>query len=263
VFEGGNPDVKKVKPSLKKRRFFVFMTTVQYLQDKNAGNLGDYIKHLYLIKLVDNIIAKNPTFSIAYIESHAGAGKYVLQESHWKNRYKYKKLICDDQAQWQRFNLLNPYIEEEKTYLGSFILAGKILKEKKIKSKIILYEKDKDAFERMISSTNEILPTLDVDFNRKPTGSTPHIIESKIRHLESDFDIVICLVDPYWKNGKEDSVWCDLLNHNNCILVFDVIRKPHKWHCSKEHLVFDQSYQIREYGIFGNKTSRDLLIKNC
>ncbi|MEK6733336.1 MAG: hypothetical protein AABY55_06880 [Candidatus Omnitrophota bacterium] len=56
-----------------------------YLQDKNAGNLGDYLKHFYLLELIERIIKENPAASIAYIDSHAGAGKYDLKNEHWKN----------------------------------------------------------------------------------------------------------------------------------------------------------------------------------
>ncbi len=61
----------------------------------------------------------------AYIDSHAGAGKYILQEEHWKNRFKYRQLVCDDECEWAQFDRLNPLIETEKIYFGSFVLAGK------------------------------------------------------------------------------------------------------------------------------------------
>jgi len=240
----------------------------QYLQDKNAGNLGDYLKHFLLLKLISGIIKKYPNSSIAYVESHAGAGCYKLQDIHFRNRNKYRDIVCDNHAEWATFDRLNSAIDKNRLYYGSFVLAGKLLIENKdIKSKLVLYEKELEVYERMISSKDSLLLNCDV----KPFKeiSSPHSIRNKIVELKnSGFNIVICLVDPYFKHGKEDKAWCEMLFYNepNCfILTFDAVRSRvikgkmnFIWHCERE-LIASKNWGIQGYAIFGNNNAKSQL----
>ena len=235
-----------------------------YLQDKNAGNLGDYLKHFWLLKLIENLRKKYSASSIAYIESHAGAGKYILQDSNRRNCDKYRKLICENKNQWKKFDSLNPYLDK-KIYFGSFVLAGKMLAGIGNKAKMVLYEKNDNAFQRMRTSIHETVPYFNVNDNEKSTESTPDNIKNRIKQLKSEFDIVICLIDPYWQDGTQDKVWCNILSLDipNCyILVFDTARGRGKdssgnikfvLHCPSDKCIRSVEDGIKKYAIFGNE----------
>lgn len=246
----------------------------EYLQDKNAGNAGDYLKHLLLLKLIEGVLKEYPGRSIAYIESHAGAGLYNLEETHWKYRYKYRKLICGEDDQWTTFERLNSKIDKGKVYYGSFVLAGKLLLENRnFISKMVLYEYEKDnkkVFERMVAASDSLL----LELKPEPLNieSSPEIIKDKIKETKSlGSGIVICLIDPYFKDGKKDSIWCEVLSWDDpdlFILMFDTWNLQHDSHCLKGMLIRagDHNliknpipYQIRGYGIYGNKQSRNIL----
>lgn len=227
----------------------------EYLQDKNAGNAGDYLKHFLLIQLVQKVLRTYPNSSIAYIESHAGAGLYNLEETHWKYRYKYRNLICGEDAQWTSFDSLNPI--ENKQYFGSFMLAGKLLlKYRKHNFKIVLHEKDENVVLRIRDCASKLSPDIRGESN-------PKIIKGEIVELKkAGFDIIICLVDPYFKEGKKDKIWGEMLTYNEpgCfILMFDTWNLLHAPHCADEMLIQSIKYQIRGYAIYGNKQSRDIL----
>lgn len=246
----------------------------EYKQDENAGNAGDYLKHLLLIKLIEKVLKEYPYKSIAYIESHAGAGLYNLKEIHRKNRHKYRKLICEDNRQWITFDRLNPL--KDMPYFGSFILAGKLLSEdKKRKLKIVLYEKDKKhgVFERLLDAIKSKLSDCDVEPINEEV--TPDIIKRRIKELkENGFQIIVCLIDPY----KADAEWREALDWSDSgcfILMFDFARAQgkdkgtkdlkFKWHCNEERLIKFPGIKnpandgINRYAIFGNKQSKDIL----
>lgn len=227
----------------------------EYLQDKNAGNAGDYLKHLLLLKLIEGVLKEYPGRSIAYIESHAGAGLYNLEETHWKYRYKYRKLICGEDDQWTSFDRLNPL--ENKQYFGSFMLIGKLLLEYKRQNfKIVLHEKDENVVLRIRDCASELSPDIRGESN-------PEIIKSEIVELKkAGFDIIICFVDPYFKEGEKDKIWCELLTYNESgcfILMFDTWNLLHAPHCLEEMLIQAIKYQIRGYAIYGNKQSINIL----
>jgi len=230
---------------------------IEYLQDKNAGNAGDYLKHLLLLQLIEEVLKECLGRSIAYIESHAGAGLYNLDETHWKYRHKYRKLICEDDKQWVTFDRLNPI--KNKQYFGSFLLAGKLLLEDKRRNlKMVLHEKDKDVVLRIKDCASELLPDIKGE-------SSPNVIKDETAELKrAGFEIIICLIDPYFKEGEKDKIWCEMLAYNEpgCfILMFDTWNLRHAPHCLKDMLIRSIKYQIRGYAIYGNKQSKDILEK--
>lgn len=244
----------------------------EYLQDRNAGNAGDYLKHLLLLQLIETVLNDYPDRSIAYIESHAGAGLYNLKGIHWNNRHKYRKLICEDDRQWITFDRLNPL--KKMQYFGSFMLVGKILTEnKERKSIIVLYEIIKEVVERIKKCTSELLPSENIEPSHQK--STPKMIKEKITELRKlGFEIIVCLIDPY----KADAEWCEMLDWNDpgCfVLMFDFARAQgkskvtgglkFKWHCNEERLIKFPGIKnpandgIEGYAIFGNKQSQNIL----
>ena len=228
----------------------------EYLQDRNAGNAGDYLKHLLLLQLIKTVLNDYPDRSIAYIESHAGAGLYNLKEIHWKNRHKYRKLVCGDEEQWATFDRLNPL--KDMQYFGSFMLAGKLLSgDKKRNLKIVIHEKDEDVVLRIKDCVSELSPDIEGESN-------PDIIKGEIVELKRvGFDIIICLIDPYFQEGRKDKVWCEMLTYDEpgCfMLMFDTWNLQHAPHCLEEMLIRSIQYQIRGYAIYGNKQSKNILV---
>lgn len=233
----------------------------EYLQDKNAGNAGDYLKHFLLLKLIKEVLREYPGGPIAYIESHAGAGLYDLEKTHWNCRSKYRNLVCKYDKQWSTFDRLNPL--KGKRYFGSFMLAGKLLLEHKIQnSKIVLYEKDEKVALRARDCSSALSPIIKGE-------SSPSIIKSEIEEMKQiGFNPIICLIDPFFKEGIKDKIWCEMLEYNDSgcfMLMFDTWNLQHSPHCPQEKLINHNainnpiSYQIRGYAIYGNAQSRNIL----
>lgn len=234
-------------------------------QDKNAGNAGDYLKHLLLLKLVEKVLKEYPGRSIAYIESHAGAGLYKLEETHWKCRHKYRKVICEQDEQWATFDRLNPL--KDKQYFGSFMLAGKLLLEdKRPNLKMVLHEKDNNVALRIKSCSFGLSPNIKGE-------SSPNVIKGEIEKLgAAGSNLIICLVDPFFKEGKKDKLWCEMLAYDKpgCfVLMFDTWNLWHTSHCLEEMLIRHSpiknpiKYQIRGYAIYGNEQSKMILSRRC
>lgn len=234
-----------------------------HMQDSNAGNLGDYLKHFYLIKLVDLVTKQPPAVPIAYVDTHAGAGVYTMKDKHWENRNSNRELVNSSEAEWRIFDRLNPNIEEKHEYLGSFVLVGRLLTEKKgVNSELIIFENDDDIVKRIKEKVALYLPK----YNLGPFGkSDPISIKIKISELRSTcFKKVVCLIDPYSAN----KVWSDLLDYDSesCfILLFDFSNKPDKdgfkWNCgNRMPIIWKKDLEgDKGYALFGNRNTQDLL----
>lgn len=247
-----------------------------YLQDRNAGNLGDYLKHFCLIKLVTRLLKKYSEQPIAYIDTHAGAGVYGLLDTHWKHANDYKRRIYKDPTQWRTFDKLNPYIKN-RLYFGSFALVGSLLFEnRKTRSKIVLYENNLDTFDRIEFFEPAFFPNCHIELLAET--SDPTRIRTKIKQLQKNFEIIVCFIDPYFKNGEKDKIWCQMLSYDKpgCyILMFDAARGRGKndegdikfvWHCPKDPIrpyKGDKSgYRndgIKGYAMFGNVLTEEIL----
>ncbi len=57
-----------------------FLPDADHIQDRNAGNLGDLLKHFYLIQSIAGLLDSKAPSKVAYLESHAGAGDYHIGE---------------------------------------------------------------------------------------------------------------------------------------------------------------------------------------
>ena len=240
-----------------------------HLQDSNAGNLGDYLKHFFLIELLSKLRSRNRR-SIAYVDTHAGAGEYKLLREHWSNRTRYRNNVCEDATRWLTFDCLNAQIESQQIYRGSFVLAGLLLlRLVGIRSTLVLYEEDLEVVKRIQSGAAYLLP----QYKLGPFGqSTLEKIVTQLGKLRVDgYEDIVCLVDPYWCDGKADAAWCALLKHEqeNCfILVFDVTRARGKgadgrlkfsWHCNEDHLLAASSFGCMGYAVFGNQPTMQIL----
>jgi len=241
---------------------------LEHLHDKHAGNLGDHLKHYHLIEMISKIVSSNPR-SIAYIDTHAGAGQYTLQKEHWKNRFKYRGLVGGDERGWMRFDRLQHLVEVKRYYLGSFVLVGRLLAETHgITFKPVLYENNVEAVTRIKQNSSRLLPGYELG----PLGeSNPGLILQKIRELKAEgFEKIICLIDPYWEDGKGDAIWCPILGYDDphtSILLFDYARARPKegralfppWHCDIKAPIGVARLGIKGYALFGNSSAENLL----
>ncbi len=140
----------------------------QHLQDKNAGNIGDLLKHFRLLELVRKVLAANSWSKVAYLESHAGAGWYQIDEARKRAIARGKEGICVNAMAWEDFERLNPRIRDG-IYLGSFPLALKLLAEWKQKEatrfiRALLWEKDPAVHTENSRALQGIVPT---EFRRR------------------------------------------------------------------------------------------------
>lgn len=241
----------------------------KHLQEGNAGNLGDYLKHFLLIELLSRIIRERPS-SIAYIDTHAGTGKYTLKDQHWENRAKYRRQVCSDEARWLHFDRLNPRIEIERCYLGSFVLVGRSLSEEQgITSKrIVCFENDPAVAIRIKQNASKLLPEYELELHGE---SSPDTIRMMIQNLRAaGFEKIVCLIDPYWKAGKQDAMWCPLLDSDEpdlFVLLFDATTACGKdaeghlkftWHCGTKRSTQVVNHGIKGYAVFSNSTIENL-----
>ncbi len=106
---------------------------LSYEHDFHAGNHGDILKHLCLVKILDTLVKKEKPFTI--IESHSGSGIYNLND---ERSLKTKEAINGIKKLY-KFNEnpaipftqnLTEYIEIEKPYLERNLYAGSVEIEK-------------------------------------------------------------------------------------------------------------------------------------
>lgn len=235
----------------------------KYLQDKNAGNLGDILKHFYLLELFQQITKTYAQDSVAYIDSHAGAGLYKLDDARKTKIGQYKSLVCSDMGKWRLFDTLNPV--KNYQYFGSWVLAAKYLDRVEAQCRILIYEHDAHAVNRI----EEVLSTHNfrTPIQLTPRKISPTEIKEAISGLKKEgFRTIALLVDPFFKDGKEDSVWVEMLKENEeglFVIMFDFARASGKdpngnlkcrWHAD-QHLISYKTHAINGYALFGNRNA--------
>lgn len=204
--------------------------SASYVQDKNAGNSGDLLKHFWLLKLIDSIVSKLKPNKVAYLESHAGAGYFVLDKKKvrqlYRDREKMDEVVGLNSQSWQRFNRFNADVEKG-VYLGSWPLALRCFSEhmnqnSNFQIKVHLWECDSKAKERIRENLDYLVPKIllkDVQFYE--TFSKPEVFIRVVKGYADRGFKVVWLCDPYWgqpssksKPGKDvDGMWWNLLEH--------------------------------------------------
>lgn len=191
-----------------------------YVQDQNAGNLGDLLKHYWLLKLVDTVLEKTKTRSIAYFESHAGAGRYLIDKKRIDQISKGKALLAsraEHNLDWGKFDRLNSAIQRG-VYFGSFPLILQRLAEwrgedPKRMVKAMLWESHQTAQNRIEEFQSEVIPaSLSREIEIKAISS-PAAFVDVIKKQRSEADVIFWLCDPYWgKTNEKDRAWWILLS---------------------------------------------------
>lgn len=193
-------------------------------QDKNAGNLGDLLKHFWLLQLIERVLKQQNPGRIAYLESHAGAGRYELDKQRIRELVRRKRIVCGDDASWEMFDRYNPQLIGG-VYFGSFVLALRRLADwrdeippgglPERRVRVVLWECDPDAAQRIESLRCESMLKRPGSMTLRRGKCTPRRFADQVKHLTEDGYHVIWLCDPYWgKTKREDRVWWCLLQNS-------------------------------------------------
>tara|TARA_R110000868_G_scaffold391396_4_gene661505 strand:+ start:24801 stop:25646 length:846 start_codon:yes stop_codon:yes gene_type:complete len=131
---------------------------LSYRHSFHAGNFADILKHSVLIAVLDHLIKKDKPFD--YIDSHAGAGLFDLEDEHAQKLGEYKEGIAKLQPdQWPE---LAAYLNavaacnddsELRYYPGSPLLAMQYLRAKDNAWLYELHPSDVDMLRNNIDST--------------------------------------------------------------------------------------------------------------
>ncbi len=166
---------------------------LSYEHDFHAGNHGDILKHLCLVKILETLVKKEKPFTI--IESHAGSGIYNLND---ERSLKTKEALNGIQKIY-KFNEnpaipftqnLSRYIEIEKPYLEKNLYAGSVEIEK-------MYLRKGDAL-HVAEKHPKAIKQLKINYEKAPAKI--HIYE------EDGFSTLIKLTPPLVKRGL---ILCD------------------------------------------------------
>lgn len=190
------------------------LTESPYLQFKNAGNLGDLLKHQGLLLLVDRILERGSP-RIAYLESHAGAGYFQITEQRISQIAKDKVQLSPDPMYWQLFDRYNPRIRQG-IYLGSFALVFHRLADWQCLGAQrevwgCLWENHPIALEQISKFRSELIPASVSCEGPQGDCATPDKVIEQCRELARQGFQVLWFCDPYFGQFKEaDRVWWKL-----------------------------------------------------
>jgi len=241
------------------------------IQDKNAGNLGDLLKHFWLLELVTKVLKTKPQ-KVAYIESHAGAGIYQIAKTRIKEIGRNRSKIDPDPKRWQDFDRLQSRLSRGY-YLGSFALVFNLLKkmsDQPVRGK--LWEKDDEANQRIWQNRDTLIPFERSSIVVRKKESNPMSFRRACQRFTKEGYSVIWLCDPFWGRHKvEDRAWTGLLNLKDTYgLIFACCagdsrkRGPAKFDYAKvtgldsppDHRIDDR---IRSYALYFTPAVRSLL----
>lgn len=109
---------------------------LSYRHSYHAGNHADVLKHVVLSLCIEYLKEKDKPF--IYLDTHSGAGRYLLQGEHAEKTGEYLTGINRVWQQAQTPALLDPYMkvlryynrnEQLKYYPGSPLIAKQLLRE--------------------------------------------------------------------------------------------------------------------------------------
>ena len=131
-------------------------------QDNNAGNLGDLLKHYWLLRLLVAVTSQRDVSSIEYFESHSGAGFYPIDDKRRKKIDDDRLLVDPNPANWRLFNRLQDRLANG-LYSGSCRLALRFLRDwgnagSKREVKAQLWEKDPEVQARLANALAALEP---------------------------------------------------------------------------------------------------------
>lgn len=248
-----------------------------YLQDRNAGNLGDVLKHQGLLLLMERILERTSPQKIAYVESHAGAGYFRIAKQRIRQIAKDKIRISQDPTQWKLFDQYNARIREG-IYLGSFALVLHRLAEwqradARREVRAYLWESHPIALDRINAFRSELIPASVSCEGPRGDCATPDEVIEMCRELSRQGFQVLWFCDPYFGQSKEaDRVWWKLLSELRDMpgMIFGYVRGNSRMRGS---LKFDfrkvigapddpwrrKEENVRAYGLFLTEAAKALV----
>lgn len=132
---------------------------LSYRHSYHAGNFADVLKHSVLIHILEHLKKKQKPF--CYVDTHAGAGSYVLKSKQSEKTQEYQQGIA---KLWQEANLppiLANYVNVVKAfnmdtilsrYPGSPMIARHLLRQQ---DRLFLYELHNSEIEILGQSVNK------------------------------------------------------------------------------------------------------------
>lgn len=87
---------------------------LSYRHSYHAGNHADVLKHIVLTLCIESLKEKDKPF--LYLDTHSGAGRYLLQSEHAEKTAEYLSGIARVWQQTEILDLLNPYFTVLKYY---------------------------------------------------------------------------------------------------------------------------------------------------
>lgn len=108
---------------------------LSYRHSYHAGNHADVLKHIVLTLCIESLKEKDKPF--LYLDTHSGAGRYLLQSEHAEKTAEYLSGVARVWQQTEILDLLNPYLsvlkyynrsETLKYYPGSPLIAKQLLR---------------------------------------------------------------------------------------------------------------------------------------
>ena len=109
---------------------------LSYRHSYHAGNHADVLKHIVLTLCINSLKEKEKPF--LYLDTHSGAGRYLLKSEHSEKTGEYLSGINLIWQQSETPELLNTYLsvlkrynpfDKLKYYLGSPLIAKQLLRE--------------------------------------------------------------------------------------------------------------------------------------
>lgn len=186
-----------------------------YPQDQHAGNIGDLLKHWWLLRLVERVATSRYHSTLRYLESHAGAGSYPCDHESAVRIAIEQRLVRESEEDWTLFNQLNPDTQNG-TYYGSWILAFRCLRNLVPWDSVLatLWERHRVALHRIrnIFSSEEFRDrTQAIDL--RPRSATVVDVIDVLRSDQDSMSAAIWLCDPYWGQWttQQDLQWWKLL----------------------------------------------------
>ncbi|PHS27439.1 MAG: 23S rRNA (adenine(2030)-N(6))-methyltransferase RlmJ [Methylophaga sp.] len=130
---------------------------LSYRHSFHAGNYADVIKHIVLIEIFEHLIKKDSAFD--YIDTHAGAGLYDLQNEHASKLQEYQQGIAKlNGEQWPELATYFEVIAKHnpdgglKFYPGSPLIALYFLRAKDRSWLYELHPKDADLLSKNMAN---------------------------------------------------------------------------------------------------------------
>jgi 23S rRNA (adenine2030-N6)-methyltransferase len=166
---------------------------LSYRHSFHAGNYADVIKHIVLIEIFEHLIKKDSAFD--YIDTHAGAGLYNLQNKHASKLHEYKQGIAKlNVDKWPElktyFNILTKHNPDGELnfYPGSPSIAMHFLRAQDRSWLYELHPKDADLLSKNMANIKRARVMYEDGF-RGLLSQVPPVSRRGVVLIDSSYEI--------------------------------------------------------------------------